>query len=177
MPGASWAGEPAAGPFWVAQGAANELFIADANRNAVSWLDVTTGAIGILAGSATCGFAGDGGAAMGALLCFPEGMALSKDRRLFIADTGNNRIRVVDLARGTITTVAGNGEPGNFGDGGQAVNAGLNGPTAIALDPNGNLYIADAGNNCIRRVDANAQTITTWATPHDLLSVVALSTE
>lgn len=125
MPGAPWAEEPAAGPFWVAPGKANELFIADLNRNTVSWLDVSTDSIGVLAGSATCGFTGDGEAAIGALLCFPEGMALGKDKRLFIADTGNNRIRAVDLAGGTITTVAGNGEPRNFGDGGRAINASL----------------------------------------------------
>jgi DNA-binding beta-propeller fold protein YncE len=99
-------------------------------------------------------------------------MALGKDKRLFIADTGNNRIRAVDLAGGTITTVAGNGEPRNFGDGGRAINASLSGPTAVALDLNGNLYIADAGNNCIRRVDVKTQTITTWETAHDLASFV-----
>ena len=154
------------------QGSADQLFFADPNRNTVSWIDTSTGAIGVLAGSAICGFTGDGGAAIGALLCFPEGMVVGKDKRLFIADTGNNRIRAVDLAAGTITTVAGNGESGNFGDGGQAINAGLSGPTAVALDLQGDLYIADAGNNCIRRVDAKTLAITTWATAHDLTAAL-----
>ena len=73
---------------------------------------------------------------------------------LYIADSGNNRIRKVDT-NGIITTVAGKGGLGYSGDGGAATNAGLNTPYAVALDALGNLYIADSGNNRIRKVDTN----------------------
>src|ERR1019366_9158062 len=69
-----------------------------------------------------------------------------------IADQGNNRIRKVDV-RGIITTVAGNGSQGYFGDGGAAIKAGLSYPSGVAVDPSGNLYIADWGNDRIRKVD------------------------
>ena len=80
---------------------------------------------------------------------------------LYIADTGNDRIRRVD-ASGTITTLAGTGERGYSGDGGPADEARLNSPRGVAVDGAGNLYIADRGNNRIRRVDASG-TITTIA--------------
>src|ERR1019366_3183175 len=80
---------------------------------------------------------------------------------LYIADTENNRLRKVTLD-GTITTVAGNGAPDFGGDGGPALNAKLNAPTSLAMDASGNLYIADTGNNRIRRISRDG-TITTVA--------------
>ena len=89
----------------------------------------------------------------------PNGVALSPDGSLYIADTGNHRVRKVDHG-GTITTVAGDGTPAYRGDGGPGVNASLNAPAGLAFDLVGNLYIADTGNNRIRKI-ARDGTITT----------------
>jgi probable HAF family extracellular repeat protein len=99
-------------------------------------------------------FGGDGGAAANALLDWPRAMALGPDGSLFVAEAGNQRVRKINPA-GIITTVAGNGQGGFFGDGGQATNAWLNltsGDNGIVVDKDGTLYINDRGNNVIRRV-------------------------
>jgi sugar lactone lactonase YvrE len=106
-------------------------------------------------------FCGDGGPATSACLSTPSGIALAADGSLFIADTGNQRIRKVDPA-GTITTVAGNGTAGFCGDGGPAASACLYSPTAVVLDASGALFIADHQNYRVRKVTA-AGTITTVA--------------
>ena len=168
LPGDSSAAVPAAGPFWVAVDGRGAVLFSDPTRNTVSRVDVPENSAYIIAGGGVCGFAGDGGPSTAASLCFPEAIAVSRDNKLFIADTGNNRIRQVDLRTGIITTAAGNGQPGYAGDGGPAVNASLNGPMGMAVDNAGDLYIADTGNNCIRRMDARTETITTWATTRDL---------
>ena len=114
-----------------------------------------------MAGTGAAGFSGDGGAATAAQLNRPSNVALDSSGNLYIADTGNQRIRRVD-ANGTITTVAGTGAAGFSGDGGAATAAQLDFPTGAALDGSGNLYIADTGNQRIRKVDAGG-TITTAA--------------
>lgn len=98
------------------------------------------------------GYAGDGGAAVLARLRFPEGIAVDGNGNIFVADTDNHRVRKVD-ARGRISTVAGNGVQAFTGDGGPATAASLNDPEGVAVDANGNIYIADTGNNVIRKVD------------------------
>jgi sugar lactone lactonase YvrE len=126
-------------------------------------VDANTGIITTIAGtSSQAGFAGDCGPATQALLNTPVGLAFDSNGNLFIADSGNNRIRRVD-PRGTITTVAGNGSAAFSGDGGPATSASLNSPYGVAVDANGNLYIADLQNNRIRRVDATTGVITTIA--------------
>jgi sugar lactone lactonase YvrE len=100
------------------------------------------------------GYSGDGGAATSAHLNYPYGAALDAAGNLYIADTDNERIRKVNT-NGIITTVAGNGTNLYTGDGGPATNASLSAPTGVALDAADNLYIADQGNNRIRRVDTN----------------------
>lgn len=167
LPGYTLATSPATGPFWVAVDENGTLLFSDPNRNVVSQFSALENKSHIVAGSAICGFAGDGGPANGALLCFPEALSVTKNRLLFIADTANNRIRQVDLNTGIITTVAGNGQPGYAGDGGPAINASLNGPMGIATDEQGNIYIADTGNNCIRRISSQTGTITTFASGDD----------
>lgn len=102
----------------------------------------------IIAGGSVCGFDGDSGPANGALLCFLEALSVSANQGLFIADAGNNRIRLMDITTGVITTVAGNGQAGYAGDGGLAINARLKGPIGIAVDRKEDVYIADTGNNC-----------------------------
>ena len=118
------------------------------------------------AGHGVGGFAGDGGPAVSAEFSCAPGIAFDGDGNLYLADFDNNRIRRIDRG-GMISTVAGSGPanhyPGGFaGDGGPATLAQLYWPTAAAFDSAGNLYIADAGNNRIRKVDQQG-IITTFA--------------
>src|ERR1019366_2090274 len=99
-------------------------------------------------------YAGDGGAATNASLYYPFGVAFDASGNLYIADYDNTRIRKVDT-NGIITTVAGNGSNGFSGDGGAATNASIRLPSGVAFDASRNLYIADYGNNRIRKVDTN----------------------
>jgi len=118
-------------------------------------------AINTIAGTAgTAGYAGDNGSALGSQLNFPTGIAVDSSGNLYIADGLNNRVRKV--SNGVITTIAGNGTAGYTGDTGPAISAELNDPTAVALDPSGNLYIADSANSVIRMVSTGG-TITTFA--------------
>ncbi len=119
------------------------------------------GTITTVAGNGTRGFSGDGGPATSASLEFPRGLGADGSGNLYIADDLNHRIRKVD-ASGTITTVAGNGEYSFFGDGGPAVSARVRQPWGLAFDAAGNLYLADAGNERVRKVDP-AGMITTVA--------------
>jgi sugar lactone lactonase YvrE len=113
-----------------------------------------------VAGNGTPAYSGDGGAATSAELWAPSGVALDDRGNLFIADNFNQRIRKVGT-NGIITTVAGNGHnsgpgPGGYsGDGGVATNAELSHPYGVAVDATGNLFIADYGNNVIRKVGTN----------------------
>jgi sugar lactone lactonase YvrE len=102
-------------------------------------------------------YSGDGGSAVSASLNWPEGIAVDSSNNLFIADSFNQRIRKVGV-NGTITTVAGSGTPnhvGYSGDGGAATNAAFDYPEDVTVDSAGNLFIADSGNNVIRKVSTN----------------------
>jgi hypothetical protein len=114
-----------------------------------------------VAGNGTAGYSGDGGPATLASLQNPIRVTVDSDGNIFIADFFNHRIRKVDTG-GTITTVAGNGTRGFFGDGGPATQAKLNYPEGVAVDSAGNIYIADSDNYRIRKVDTGG-TITTVA--------------
>jgi sugar lactone lactonase YvrE len=112
----------------------------------------TSGVITTIAGSGRVGYAGDGGPATAARLSTgPEHVEVDQDGRVYIEDTGNNCIRMVDLD-GTITTIVGVGKAGFRGDGGPAPSALLRQPSGMALTPDGVLYIADSGNHRVRRV-------------------------
>ncbi len=108
-------------------------------------------------------FSGDGSLAVQALLNFPTAVVVDRAGHLYIADTLNHRVRRVDAATGVITTVAGLGQPRCSGDGGSAVEAGLNEPAALAVSAEGVLYIADQSNNRVRAVDLTAGVICTVA--------------
>lgn len=150
-------------PSAIALDSAGNLFIAEVNNDRVRRVDAQTGIITTVAGNGVNGFAGDGGPATSASLYYPYGVAVDSQGNLFIADLNNERVRRVDAATGTITTVAGNGTAGFSGDGGSATSAMLNMPAGLALDSAGNLFIADQGNGSIRRLDAVTGMITTVA--------------
>ena len=122
--------------------------------------------ISFVAGGGTSGILGDGGPATSASLSAVYDVAIDSSGNLYIADTGDNRIRKVSTS-GTITTVAGGGTASAnspVGDGGPATSAVLGYPAAVAVDAVGNLYIADTENNRVRKVSASG-TITTVAGP------------
>jgi len=173
-------------PSGVAVDGAGNLFIADSGNNVVREISAATGVITTIAGNHTAGFSGDGGVATSAELNQPFGLGLDPAGNLFIADIGNNRVRAICAApgtldgagcpaRGAIVTVAGNGNAGATGDGGQAAAAELNGPYAVAVDPAGNLFIADTQNNRVRAVCATASSniLGTACTAAGVISTVA----
>ena len=145
-------GAPAAlRPYWgAAVDVLGNLYFSDGGNYRVRKVE-PNGTISTYAGDGIGRFAGDGGPATGASLREPRGLALDAARNLYIAD-GNCRVRKVGLD-GTITTVAGNGSCSFSGDGGLATSASLD-PCDVAVDAAGNLYIADCGNNRIRKVFA-----------------------
>ena len=149
-------------PYGVALDSAGNIYIADFDNSRIRKVDHTTGIITTVAGSGAVDFSGDGGLATSAGLYWPRGVALDSIGNLYILDYGNSRIRKVDQATGIIATVAGNGTFGFSGDGGLAMSATLN-PSGVALDSAGNIYIADADNSRIRKVDHATGVITTVA--------------
>jgi sugar lactone lactonase YvrE len=139
------------------------LFIADSFNNRIRRVDNVTGITTSVAGDGTPDFGGDGGPATSAQLYHPLGVAVDSSGNLFIADSGNSRIRRVDGVTGFITTVAGDGIRCFGGDGGPATSAHLYGPWGVAVDASSNLLIADTENYRIRRVDGVTGIITTVA--------------
>lgn len=146
-------------PFGIAKDAAGNIYIADTDNNRIRRVD-TSGIVTTIAGSGTDGFAGDGGPATAASLSQPRQLALDSNGNLYLADTGNNRIRKITPA-GVISTIAGNGTTGAGGDGGAATDAQLTSPSGVALDASGNMYISTAAR--IRRVEASTGKMTTIA--------------
>jgi DNA-binding beta-propeller fold protein YncE len=144
-----------------------DLVIADSHNNRIRRVDRPTGVIMTIAGSGESGYDGDGRPALMSALNTPSAVAVASNGDIYIADTLNYRVRMLDAKTGLIFTVAGNGEPGEtmeVGDGGPALNATLNLPSDVAIDPiSGDLYIADMHHNRVRRVDAQTHVISTVA--------------
>ena len=140
-------------PFGIARDSAGNTYIADTYNNRVRKVTVS-GAIMTVAGSGMAGFSGDGGPATGANLYRPMAVAVDAADNVYIGDEYNYRVRKVDSS-GKITTVAGTGTSGNTGDGGTATNARIGAVYGLTFDAAGNLYIADASNSVIRKVDAS----------------------
>lgn len=150
-------------PGGVTESPEGDLIIVDFGNHRVRRIDHRTGIIVTLAGTGEAGYNGDGIPAAAAQLSRPEQAVFGPDGDLFIADSYNNRIRRIDHRTGLISTVAGTGERGSYGDGGPATGAELHFPEGLAVDRAGNLFIADTVNRRIRRVDARTRTITTYA--------------
>ncbi|HEX6986953.1 MAG TPA: IPT/TIG domain-containing protein, partial [Planctomycetaceae bacterium] len=136
-------------PAGMAYDSKGNLYIADSENHRIRKISAD-GTVTTVAGNALPGFSGDGGPATTAELNRPSGVAVDADGNLYIADTGNNRIRMV-LSSGRIGTLAGNGNTAFFGDGGSSLEAALNRPQGVAVGPDG-IYVADTGNRRIRRI-------------------------
>ncbi len=140
-------GPATAATFWNPQGvavdAAGNIYIADSNDNRIREVNASTGLITTFAG---------GGPASAPQLSYPMGVAVDASGNVFIADTGDDVVREVVHGSGEVATVAGNGNHGYSGDGGPATAASFDGPVAIAVDADDNVFIADLGNNVVREV-------------------------
>lgn len=155
FPGYSGDNGPATGaklgePVFIAVGGNGDFYISDNAHHVVR--KVSGGIITTVAGSGTPGYTGDNGPATAAALSSPAGLALDAYGNLFIADSGNNAIRMVSASTGEIQTIAGTGSAGYSGDGASPSNAQLSAPLAVAVDEDGVVYIADTGNSAIRIV-------------------------
>lgn len=151
------------------------LYLVDTYNHRIRKINLATKIITTVAGSSTTfgfdngDFSGDGGPATAAELDTPQGVAVDAAGNLFIGDTYNHRVRMVDASTGVITTIAGTGNFGNccngqfFGDGGPATSAGLYQPTRIVLDKQGNMLFSDTYNHRVRRIDVATGMITTIA--------------
>ena len=135
------------------------LYIAERDSHVVRRVDAKTGTISTLAGTGTAGFGGDGGAAARALLRAPHSVAIAPDGRLLICDTGNHRLRAVDLATGRIETIGGTGERVPTPDGAPLRGTPLNGPRAVAIDGDGAIYLALREGNAIYRIAPRTGTL------------------
>ena len=139
------------------------LYIADTHNHRIRKVDLTRGIIITIAGSSKVGSAGDSGLATSATLDTPTALTLDNKGNLYLADIGSHCIRRIAPATGTISTVAGTGTQGFAGDGSVATAALIDSPGGLAVDSNGNLYLADTHNHRIRRIDAVTGAITTVA--------------
>jgi sugar lactone lactonase YvrE len=147
-------------PTDVAVGPDGTVFISDSGNNRIRRVDPsgtidTVLGTGPGSGTAGAGFGGDGGPPLNARIFAAAGLACSPTGDLFIADTGNHRVRLI--SKGVITTIAGSGMAGFSGDGGRAPAAALNSPQKLALGKDGSLYLADRANHRVRRVDPSGR--------------------
>lgn len=151
----------------VAFDSSGNYYIADACSNTVREVNITTGIINTYAGlynPTGLPLAGDGGPATSALLDFPSGIAFDQNNNLYIADYYNSVVRQVNAATGIITTWGGNGTYGYSGDGGPATSAEMGYPNIVRFDAgDNNLYLSDAGNSTVRKINMATGIITTVA--------------
>ncbi len=151
-------------PWGVAVDISGNVFIADRGNHVIRKITASTGIITTVAGNGIAGYSGNGGQATSASMNEPNGITLDSAGNMYISEAGNHVIRKVTKSTGIISTIAGSGTAGYSGDNGLATAAKLNDPSlGIAFDPAGNFYIADDGNNVIRKVTVSTGIITTVA--------------
>lgn len=138
-------------PYGVAVDLAGNVYIADAYNNVIRKVN-TSGIISTIAGDGVAGYSGDGGPAAFSRLDNPSAIAIDASNNIYIADRYNQVIRKINTS-GIISTIAGNNIEGYSGDGGLATSAKLSFPMGLTFDLSGNLFIADYGNNAIRKID------------------------
>jgi sugar lactone lactonase YvrE len=151
------------GPNSIAFDSTGNAYIADTGNNVIRKVAMATGIITTISGDGTSGYSGDGGAAINARLSQPTCIALDGADDIYIADSANNVIRKITASTGVISTIAGNGQAGFAGDGERATAAQLSLPTGVALDHEGNIYIADNANDRVREISAVTGSISTVA--------------
>jgi sugar lactone lactonase YvrE len=143
---------------------AGNVYLVDVDHHVIRRVD-TAGVITTVAGTGRPGYSGDGGPARDARLYNPTGIALDPRGNIYFADGWNNVVRRIDVS-GVITTVAGSGRMGQSRDGGPATEARFNHPEHVAVDQEGNVYVEDTGNHCIRTVDTEGIVRTIVGTCH-----------
>jgi sugar lactone lactonase YvrE len=151
-------------PYGIVLDRAGNLYIADRLNRRVRRIDAASGVISTLAGTGEPAYSGDGGPAARAGLAEPNGLAFDAgQRRLYITDVADNRVRVIDLAAGTIATFAGTGAAEHSGDGGKARDAGTFGARAVKVATDGTVYILERQGSSLRAVDPGNGIISTIA--------------
>jgi sugar lactone lactonase YvrE len=161
---------PGFAPGYLAFDGVGDLYVSDrapiSSANVIGGCRIVriskAGAVSVVAGTGTCGYSGDGHAAVAAQLDDPNGIAFDSAGNLYFSDSNNNRIRRIDQ-NGIITTVAGTGVAGFSGDNGPGIQAQLNNPFGIAMAPGDFLYISDGGNHRVRLLSLSDGIITTAA--------------
>jgi DNA-binding beta-propeller fold protein YncE len=145
---------------------AGNTYVVDMRNQRVRMID-TEDIVSTIAGTGTAGYVGDTGPALDAQFSWepssnpPSGGILYHEGKLYVSDTRNDAIRVIDLATGIIDGFAGTGEPGYSGDGGPAVDAQIYAPRDLEIGPDGDLYFADTSNHAVRAIDLDTQVIRT----------------
>jgi len=166
-------------PDGVAVDKAGNVFITDTVARRITKFSQSAASYSVVAGNANAGFSGDNGPATQASLFDPMGIAVDASGNMFIADTLNSRIRMVS-ASGIITTIAGTGFPGYFGDNGPALNAWIYFPRSVTVDSSGKVYIGDSFNNVVRLLTpgapASAQSVVNSASYAPQISPGSLAT-
>jgi DNA-binding beta-propeller fold protein YncE len=151
-------------PYGIAIDHNGNIYVADRHNHCVRRIDAVSGILTTFAGTGEAGYSGDGGPATRACLVEPNGLGLDPSQRhLYIADVADHRVRVVDLATGTIATFAGTGEAAHTGDGGPPIAAGVFGARAVKVGVDRTVYILERQGSTLRAVDPGTGIISTVA--------------
>ncbi|MBE2289001.1 MAG: T9SS type A sorting domain-containing protein [Chitinophagaceae bacterium] len=150
-------------PYKICTDQAGDIYIADAYNHRIRRIICATGTITTIAGNGVGGFSGDGGPATNAQFAVPQAVTIDAQNNIYICDGLNHRVRKIFAATGIVITIAGTGIGGGNGDGGPATNAELNQPGGVFVDKNGDVYIADWGNNKVRKITYSTGIIKTIA--------------